>query len=297
MAPSTNGRNYLLHMNPPLPTVHPRPQPGHAGSSSQGSSSQVPSGRVGQLPNHLIRRDAYHPYKPRLSVHGLARELALLQDLLPPPTLKPTRRLIPETTADADTNNTLTEEEESVVSDFYRSHLPRVTELLVRRQKRKRPRLEPKKEKNRDGRKKEQCDIRELRRFVQRWKGLTELPSRNQAVAGKNFFMKRNDAPNPINCVADSCSYIQSIRSQIYTSPRLVTAEPKQQSPVDKKTAMVQRVRRMEDRLNFETLSQYYQLPGFAKEWGRPQLIMEGKHGHDHSSRGCHSTHLHPSQC
>ena len=176
-------------MNPPLPTVHPRPQPGHAGSSSQGSSSQVPSGRVGQLPNHLIRRDAYHPYKPRLSVHGLARDLALLQDLLPPPTLKPTGRFIPETTTDADTNNTLTEEE-SVVSDFYRSHLPRVTESSVRRQEREEPRLPGGKRKVREGRKQEQRDILELRQLVKRWKGLPKLPSCYKAIARKNIFIK-----------------------------------------------------------------------------------------------------------
>ena len=297
MASSTNGRNNLSHINPPLRTFRPQPQPGHAGSSSQRSLSQVPSSRVGQLPHHPIQRDGHHPHESWLSAPGPARDQALLQDPLPPPTLKPTGGLIPETTAGVDTNKTITEEEEGVVSDFYRSHLPRVTELLIRRQKRKRPRLPPKKEQNRNGRKKEQCDVRELQRLVQRWKGLAKLPSRNEAVARKNILMKRNDIPDPINCVADSCSYIQSIRSQIYPSPRLLMAEPKQQSLVDKKLARVQRVRRMEDRSKFEALSQYYQLPGFATDWGRPQLIMEGKHGHSHSSRGCHSTHLHPSQC
>ena len=299
MASSTNDPDHRSHINPPLPTIRPQPQPGHAGSSGQGTSSQVPRGRAGELPHHPIQRDAYHPYKSWPSGPGPARDLALPQVLpsILPSTSKPTGGLIPETTADANKNN-IAAEEVSVVSDFYRSLLPRVTELLFRRQKRRKPRIPRRKENNRDGRKKEQCDARELRHLVQRWKGLDDPPTRYEAVSRKNIFMKRNDAPDPIYCVAVSYSYIQSFRSQIYGSPRLVVVEPKQQNLTDKVPARAERARRMKDRLLFEAVSQYYQMPGFMKVWGRPQLIRECKHGYDHSSRGCHSTHLHPStQC
>ena len=264
--------------------IRPQPQPGHARSSGQGSSSQLPRGRVGQLPHHQIRRDAHHPYK----LSGLALPQAPRYIL--PVTLKPTGGLVPETTADAENNNTLTEEEERVVSDFYRSHLPRITELLIRRQKRRKPRAPHRKEKNRDGRKKEQCDARELRHLVQQWKGLDDLPTHYEAVFRKNIVMKQNDAPDPIYCVADSYTYIESVRSRIYPSPRLVAIEPKQENLTDKVSARAERARRMNDRLLFQSISKYYQMLGFMKVWGRPQLIRECKHGYDHSSRGCSLT-------
>ena len=283
------------HMNPALPTVH---RPGHAGSFGQGTSSKKPSGRVEPLPYYPLRRDVCHPYRSWLSGPGPARDLALLQapPYVPPPRLKPTGGLIPESTADADTDEKITEEEESVVSDFYRSHLPRVTDSSIRRQEREEPRLPGGKRKVRGGRKQEQCDILELRQIVKRWKGLRKLPSCYQAISRKNIFIKRNDAPNPVNCVVDIYPYIQSVKPKIYPSNRLVKAERKQKKPAEKEAVRF-RNRRLEDRSPFEDLSQYYQLPWSWKSWHRPQLIKEGKHGHGHSPHGCHSTHLHPSQC
>jgi hypothetical protein len=46
-----------------------------------------------------------------------------------PPTSQPSGG-ISETTADAETKETITEEDEAPVSDFYCSHIPRVTESL-----------------------------------------------------------------------------------------------------------------------------------------------------------------------
>ena len=45
-----------------------------------------------------------------------------------PPTPQPTGGLIPETTADAEQDQTDTEEQEVPVSNFYRSHIPHVTD-------------------------------------------------------------------------------------------------------------------------------------------------------------------------
>ncbi|KAF9779728.1 hypothetical protein BJ322DRAFT_1086105 [Thelephora terrestris] len=44
------------------------------------------------------------------------------------PTPEPTGGFIPETTADAENDQHITEEEEAPVSDFYRSHIPHVTD-------------------------------------------------------------------------------------------------------------------------------------------------------------------------
>ena len=80
----------------------------------------------------------FQPYgmsRPRLNEHRNAE--AGPSTLVPPPvpyvglpTLQPSRGVISETTADAETIQTTTEEDKVPVSNFYCSHIPRVTECL-----------------------------------------------------------------------------------------------------------------------------------------------------------------------
>jgi len=76
----------------------------------------------------------YETSTARLSVYGIVEAGTSTQ--MPPSTLygppqitQPTGG-IPEMTADAEQNSTTTEEEESPVSDFYCSRIPRVTDRL-----------------------------------------------------------------------------------------------------------------------------------------------------------------------
>ena len=158
---------------------------------------------VEQLPYYcpidvFPRPETCHPRRSWLSGPGPVRDLAPLQapSYVPPPTLKPSGGLIPETMADADNKGSITREEATVVSDFYRFH---VTGSSILRQGRKAPKLPRGMGRIRKCREDEMSDVRELRCLVKRWKGFTELPSRNEAVARKHIFMKWNDAPDPIN--------------------------------------------------------------------------------------------------
>jgi hypothetical protein len=103
------------------------------------------------------------------------------------PTPEPTGGLIPETTADAEINQTFTEEEETPVSNFYRSHIPHVTDWSFRHRNQmpKRTRLPNGEGVPRNGRKREQGDFHRLCAFVRVWKNLTTTPTNAEALTGK----------------------------------------------------------------------------------------------------------------
>ncbi|KAF9780974.1 hypothetical protein BJ322DRAFT_1082559, partial [Thelephora terrestris] len=149
------------------------------------------------------------------------------------PTLQPTGGIVPETVADAESKQTTTDEDE--VPPPRRARLPNGQG---------RPR---------GSRKQEQCDAHELCTRVQRWKGLTELPSRNKALA-------------------HVLEVVPMIRPRLYQHPQLATGgcEP---SPAGSKSAKRERRRRNVDREHFGELSRYYPLPLGKMEWGRPLLL------------------------
>ena len=83
------------------------------------------------------------------------------------PMLEPTGGLTPETTANAEATQTIGEEDETLVSGFYHSHVPRSIDWSILHQnaiQRRRARAV------------------ELRRFVERWKGLNYLPSEKESL-------------------------------------------------------------------------------------------------------------------
>jgi hypothetical protein len=109
------------------------------------------------------------------------------------PTPEPTGGLIPETTADAEINQPITEEEEEApVSDFYRSHIPHVTDWSFRHRKQrcKRTRLPNGEGVPRNGRKREQGDFHILCAFVRVWKNLTTTPTNAEAMTGEYILHK-----------------------------------------------------------------------------------------------------------
>ena len=93
-----------------------------------------------------------------------------------PPPVQPTGKVIPETTADAETNKKNTEGDKPV-SEFYRSHVPRVTQWSIQGRKRDKAAV----------RSWERQNYQQLREWVKRWKGLKSLPSRNQALHCKHM--------------------------------------------------------------------------------------------------------------
>ena len=265
VASSANGlddRVRQSHIDPRLLIVDQQPKSGYAGLFCRGTSFQIPRGRVGRFPyyqiNAVSRWGAYTGTAAGVRVSG-----------------------------------TVTEGEEITVSDFYRSPVLRVTESSIRCQGQKRPRVPE--GTPRGGRKNEQCDMLQLRHLVMRWKGFDELPCSNEALARKHIFMKRNDAPDLINCVAVSYLYIRTVRPAIYPSSRLMKAKKESQNQKETYKAVKERERRQVDSRLFRALSRYYRLERKMEIWNRPQLLREGKHGHGRLSHWCRLAHLHSS--
>jgi hypothetical protein len=118
---------------------------------------------------------------------------------------------------------------------------------------------------------------------VQRWKKLPVLPSRNEALARKQFLMKRNGAPDTTDHNADVLEIMSVIRPVVYQHPQLTKGEwnPSQEGS---KNARREKRRRNTDRGHFRELSRYYRLPLGKKAWGRPVLLRKRKHKSHRSS-------------
>ena len=128
------------------------------------------------------RQNVENDYTPRAQAteHRIAGPSTLVPHLA---LSQPTGGFTPETSANAETNQTPTEVDEAQVSDFYHSHLPRVAECLIRRQ-------EPRPATDRPWRLLARADLNKILELVREWEAPTRVSSRNCALACKHSYLE-----------------------------------------------------------------------------------------------------------
>ena len=89
-----------------------------------------------------------------------------------------------------------------------------------------------------------------------------------------------NDVPDLIDCDVVAIEIIPTIRPLVYLEPCLITSpvEPGKRIAEGSKTADNEFKRRNVERALYQELSRYYPLGPGQKEWGRPNLLSNGKH-------------------
>ena len=196
---------------------------------------------------------------------------------------QPSGGIISETTADAESSQTITEADKVSVSNFYCSHIPRVIEWLFSVRHLSGPGSPVVKDylaptAHRRGKIPQSCasgrgrkwDIEEFRPLTRLWLVSTHRIS-------------RNSASNSVDCNAAAVRVIRVIRPLVNQEPRLFTGKG-QRTAEGSKHPDKEFERRKEEKRLFQELSRYYPLRQNQSGWARPSLFSLGKHKRDHSA-------------
>ena len=129
-----------------------------------------------------------------------------------------------------------------------------------------------------------QDDAAKLRKWAQRREGLHEVPTFNEALAGKHIHhISRSDTPDPIDRNAVAAENIWAIRTLVYLEPRLHKGHG-ERTVTDSAHADGEVKRRNVERGLYQDISRYYPLSQNQSAWARPSLLSLGKHERDHST-------------
>lgn len=209
------------------------------------------------------------------------------------PTPQPTGGLTPEITADAETDETFTEEQEAPVSNFYRPHIPRVTDWSfgIRRN--------PSAQGSHTAREylaQVASRSRKTSRRCAASSGTGRASGRLQPGTKhwpvSTFLMEPDDAPN-IGCDAEVLEYIKTIRQGVYPSPCLKTGNVRPCPEGSTRHSINEWKRRNAERTLMAELSRFYQRRPQDRFWNRPLLLKEGEYECNHMPpRQRHSAYL-----
>jgi len=204
------------------------------------------------------------------------------------PTLQPSGGMISETTADAEKSQTITEEDEVSVSNFYCSHILRVIEWSfdVRRS----PSGASVPTARRCGSIPPGCTT-----GCSADRGPRKLQTSTRLWPVSICHISRNSAPDPIDHNTVALETISTIRPLVYHEECLAKTKGHSGStgPRSKKAEKEGRRRKAERKL-FQALSKYYPMGPGQNSWTRPPLFLRGKH--EHSAQQRYSTYLNSSQ-
>jgi len=262
-------------------------------SSSPHPADTFPQGSVnthwpttGPTRAEITRAGRYQPYgvsRTRQNWYGNAE--AGPSTLVAPPVpyvdLPPTQPSggISETTANANTNQSTTEEHRATVSHFYCSHIPRVTEWLFGVRNRSGAGFPAAKEKYAPL----VCRVGQLVAGCVAGCGAGGAGTRPQLSIRlwlvSRYFIS-NHPPDRIGYNAVAAEITRRKRDLVDPKPGLKTGHVAQRIPVDSKSAKRESKRRKVERRLYRRLSLYFQPPnGEKSEWTRPPLLVKGKHG------------------
>ena len=195
---------------------------------------------------------------------------------------------ISETTANAKTINSITEEHRATVSHSYCSHIPRVTEWSFGVRNRSGPGFPGAKENHASP----VYGVGELAAgCVAGYStgGASTRPQHSTRLWPVSRCPISNDAPDRIGYNVVAAEIIRRKRPQVNPEQCLRMGHV-ERTAIGSKNAEKELGRRKVERRLYRRLSRYYQRPNYQPpngkkpEWARPPLLVKGKHGHGHSS-------------